>query len=60
MFLLDSYIFINIVFKNHFNYNLYIIHVIQSSDCKVFLFLINDLPEQNYMILILCSNAFHW
>ena len=45
MFLLDLYIFIIIVFKIHFNYNLYIIHVIQSSDCEVFLFfLINDLP----------------
>ena len=38
MFLLDLYIFIIIVFKIHFNYNLYIIHVIQSSDCEVFLF----------------------
>ena len=39
MFLLDLHIFIIIVFfKIHFNYNLYIIHVIQSSDLEVFLF----------------------
>ena len=38
MFLLDLYIFIIIVFYIHFNYNLYIIHVNQSSDCRVFRF----------------------
>ena len=45
MILLDLNIFIIIDLYNYFNYIfcfLYIIHVIQSSDCEVF-FLINDL-----------------
>ena len=41
MILLDLYISIIIDFYNYFNYKfcfLYIIHVIQSSDCEVFFF----------------------
>ena len=36
--LIRLYISIIMVFEIHFNYNLYIIHIIQSSDCEVFLF----------------------
>ena len=56
MILLDLYIII-IDFYSYFNYKfgfLYIIHVIQSSNCEVF-FLINDSP----IYLIISENIYN-